>query len=135
MTTQPSILTEKQKKVCLLRRQGMTYQEIAKELNTGTDAARRCYLKAQRQLREYEAYHDPRFKNDQPVELPLTRGELAMIVEGLKLLELEIVKRHKRYKETSLWENLPYGARILDELYIRAYKAVYEQSEPDSIFD
>ena len=85
--------TERQKEVYKLREQKMTFVQIGNTLGISQNAARQHYQNALRRIREYEAYNRMVEHNNQPVDFPITRGELKLIYMGLN--ELTKVKPYK----------------------------------------
>ena len=85
--------TERQKEVYRLREQKMTFVQIGNTLGISQNAARQHYQNALRRIREYEAYNRMIEHNNQPVDFPITRGELKLIYMGLN--ELTKVKPYK----------------------------------------
>ena len=64
----------------------MTFVQIGNTLGISKNAARQHYQNALRRIREYEAYNRMIDHNNQPVDFPLTRGELKLIYIGLNEL-------------------------------------------------
>ena len=74
----------------------MTFAQIGNSLGISPSAARQHYQSALTRIREYEAYNRMIEYNNQPVDFPLTRGELRLIY-----LDLNELTRIKPYKATA----------------------------------
>lgn len=118
--------TERQKEVYKLREQKMTFVQIGNTLGISQNAARQHYLNALRRIREYEAYNRMVEHNNQPVDFPITRGELKLIYMGLN--ELTKVKPYKVTANVrSNWEEQrSYERIIIDDLMDRAFEIVFQ---------
>jgi len=111
-----SILTDQQRIARTLRERGMTYRQIGETMEITENAARTyCRLAAQR-LREYEAYHRPCWRNDEPVEFSVTRGELKLMRSGLwELASVQERRVHRNFR-TDWLSRLPYEHQLITEL-------------------
>jgi len=118
--------TERQKEVYRLREQKMTFVQIGDTLGISQNAARQHYQNALRRIREYEAYNRMIEHNNQPVDFPITRGELKLIYMGLN--ELTKVKPYKVTANVrSNWEEQrSYKRIIIDDLMDRAFETIYQ---------
>ena len=118
--------TERQKEVYKLREQKMTFAQIGNTLGISSNAARQHYQNALRRIREYEAYNRMVEHNNQPVDFPLTRGELKRIYMGLN--ELTKVNPYKVTANVrSNWEEQrSYERIIIDDLMDRAFEIVFQ---------
>lgn len=118
--------TERQKEVYKLREQKMTFVQIGNTLGISQNAARQHYQNALRRIREYEAYNRMVEHNNQPVDFPITRGELKLIYMGLN--ELTKVKPYKVTANVrSNWEEQrSYERIIIDDLMDRAFEIVFQ---------
>ena len=125
--------TERQKEVYKLREQKMTFAQIGNTLGISSNAARQHYQNALRRIREYEAYNRMVEHNNQPVDFPLTRGELKLIYMGLN--ELTKVKPYKVTANVrSNWEEQRSYERIIidDFLSSKAVKLKSQQHEANT---
>ena len=121
-----SVLTERQRMAYTLRRQGLTYAKVGEAMGISTNAATAHVKAAERRFREYQLYHDKQKSNDRPVELPLTYGELELVMEGLGLLQKDMLNRIGGRNVRSDWKGrLPYEAQILSDVYRKAQAALY----------
>lgn len=118
--------TERQKEVYRLREQKKTYDEISKTLGISRNAVYTHYHNALRRIREYEEYNQVKEQNNQPVDFPLTRGELKLIYMGLN--ELTHIKPYKITVNvrTNWEEQKSYERLIIDDLIERAYEVIYK---------
>lgn len=121
-----SVLTERQRMAYTLRQQGLTYAKVGEAMGVSSSGAERNIKAAERRLREYAAYHAWQERNDEPVELPLTRGELRLVLRGLQMVENEIAQSVNTWNYRTDWKGrLPYEARILAGVLRRAHTAFY----------
>ena len=123
--------TDRQKEVYKLREQKMTFVQIGNTLGISKNAARQHYQNALRRNREYEAYNRMIDHNNQPVDFPLTRGELKLIYIGLN--ELTKIKPYRVMANVrSNWEEKrSYERIIIDDLIDRAFEAIYQAKRPN----
>lgn len=121
-----SILTDEQRTAYQLRQQGLSFKEIGARMNTSASLATRRVRGAERRFREFEWYHDKQRRNDQPVDFPLTRGELEAIVSGLTLLERDMIQKIGGIGVRKDWRgHLSYEAQVVDNLLRRAQLLLY----------
>lgn len=120
-----SALTKRQREAYLLRMNNMSYAKIGKVLGISTSAAGQLIHCAERRFREYDRFMDARQRNTVPVEFPVTRGELLLILSGLDLLEADMSK--ESFKRTSYdWTGrLSYKYELIKALNKRIQMAVY----------
>ena len=123
--------TDRQKEVYRLREQKMTFVQIGNTLGISKNAARQHYQNALRRIREYEAYNRMIEHNNQPVDFPLTRGELKLIYIGLN--ELTKIKPYRVMANVrSNWEEKrSYERIIIYDLIDRAFEAIYQAKRPN----
>lgn len=120
-----SALTDKQRRAYELRQGGLTYKKVGEQMGITANAARQNFKGAERRLREYARYRHVQERNNEPVDFPLTRGELKMIIEGLRK-ERRAMTKHLQMSSRADWRNnLPYTARILTDLLARAEIEIY----------
>lgn len=121
-----SVLTERQRMAYTLRQQGLTYAKVGEAMGISSSGAERNIKAAERRLRECAAYHAWQKRNDEPAELPLTRGELRLVLRGLQMVEKEIGKSVNAWNCRTGWKGrLPYEARILAGVLRRAHTTLY----------
>lgn len=120
-----SILTDQQRKAYLLRQEGLTFQKVADAMGLKSlERARQLVNNAERRFREYDAYHAYKARNNEPVDFPLTRGELKIISEALTHMEIrEMGKRHA--SQTSWRDHAAYEFQILEALRDRLESVIY----------
>lgn len=121
-----SVLTKRQQEAYLLRIEGMTYARIGRELNISTSAATQLIHHAERRFREYDRYIDARERNTVPVDFPITRGELLLVLDGLELLQKEVEKGHYYTTNPDWSTRLPYKYQRIRSLNKRIQLAVYD---------
>lgn len=120
-----SVLSERQREVWLLHEQGLKRKEIAQKLGITYNAVREHIIHAERRFREYERYCLVEERNQQSVFLPLTRGEVKIILAALQLYEKEL-ERGIMYRSGSDWiGRLPFEAKIVADLFDKAQKVIY----------
>ena len=131
-----SVLTERQRMAYTLRRQGLTYAKVGEAMGISSSGAERNIKAAERRLRECAAYHAWQKRNDEPAELPLTRGELRLVLCGLQMVEKEIGKAVTAGNCRPDWKgHLPYEARILAGGLRRAHTALYGAPPKDDFLE
>lgn len=127
-----SFLTEKQQTALLLREEGLSFQKIAERMGVTANAARQHVRRGEQRLREYARYHDVRQQNDQPVDFPLTRGELKAVLLGLTLLKEETLRTAGANSAgPNREERLPYELQVIDGLLDRVQAALCHPSSPE----
>ena len=90
-----SMLTPLQQQVYLLKEeQKKSLQAVAQELGLSMDVARRVYQRARRRLWEWES-HCQDDQNNIPMECPLTRGELELLISALRVQERWLLGRYR----------------------------------------
>ena len=114
-----SFLTEKQRTAYILRHQGKIFKEIGEYLNTSTDSARKYYARAERRIREYEQYNDIKEKNNMPLEINITYGELKLIIRALIELISYMDKNIKHNVKSDWMGSRPYEYTIIKKLLER----------------
>ena len=120
-----SILTARQREVWLLYKQGKKKSKIAEELGISCGAVSGHIYSAERRLREYDHYYAVEERNEESVDLPLTRGEVKIIIEALSLYEREL-EHDTVHRAGSDWiGKLPFETKLVADLYDRAQTAIY----------
>lgn len=98
-----SCLSEKQRVVYELRQQGETYAAISARLGITLNAVRERQLHAERRIRECLQYKNMQKRNEEPVSIVFTRGELRLIELALKTL-IDNQERKVVHRIRSDWE-------------------------------
>lgn len=129
-----SALTAKQRKAYELRQRGLTFQKIGEQMGITGNAARENYRGAERRLRDFSRYQSIQERNNESVDFPLTRGELKIIIEGLRKEESAMISHLHMNSQADWRNNLPYTARILRDLLARAEIEIYGVASP-SVLD
>ena len=119
-----SILTERQRQAYLLRQQGMTYRKIGEEMGISDGAASRLVRDAQRRLQNHEQFCRWQEKQNQPVDFPLTRGELALLLTGAREMRIDMMRSAMRKKDGDLASRLPDEYPMLEQLILRVEQAL-----------
>lgn len=125
-----SFLTDRQKQVYLLRSAGVKFKDIATTLGISQEAARQHAHHAERRFREKERYDAMAKRNNEVIDLPITRGELKMAIQGLREVEKEMMK-HKRPKD-DWWGSFPYEHHIITTFIEKAENYLYPKKEEKS---
>ena len=116
MENNTKVLTEKQQAVWDLRQKGLTKKKIAETLGLSVNMVTTHLANAERRFREYERYLAQEEKNNQIIDIDLTRGELEMIVyaicEYLSLIHIWIGM--KGYRTLTLQRMLNQQGANLD---------------------
>lgn len=121
-----SVLSKKQRTAYILREQGLTYREAAKIMGISSNAVRQHIYNAGRRLREYEQFHAVKTNNELPVEFPMTRGELKIIVMGLRYIHQKLSHVAPSRINTDWLGLLPYEHQLAEQVLNRAESALYE---------
>lgn len=93
---QLSILTARQRQICELRGQKLTFQKIGAQLGVSASSARKTYQLALRRLRQQRAQEVQDALDRQPADFAVTCGELGLICSGLRLLCRDMHRRLRR---------------------------------------
>lgn len=118
-------LTDKQRRVYILRNNGVTYKKIAEDMNISYSMARQHYINAERRIREYEKYNVIKERNKKELTLDLTLGELIIIINSLYIFQGK-VKINILHKINRDWiGKLPYEYYVLENL-IKKVEATYK---------
>lgn len=120
-----SILTKQQRAAYFLRQQKMSYAKIARELKISASAARQLIYGAERRFREYDRYIEADRRNTVPVDFPVTRGELLLMLSGLRFLEEEVEKGFHKVTSYDWKARLPHRYERIKSLNKRIQIAVY----------
>ena len=91
-----SILTARQRQICELRGQKLTFQKIGAQLGISASSARKTYQLALRRLRRQRAQEVQDALDRQPADFAVTCGELGLICSGLRLLCRDMHRRLRR---------------------------------------
>ena len=96
-----SILTARQRQICELRGQKLTFQKIGAQLGISASSARKTYQLALRRLRQQWAQEVQDALDRQPADFAVTCGELGLICSGLRLLCRDMHRRLRRWRAVS----------------------------------
>ncbi len=119
-----SFLTERQQQVVELRRKGMSFEKIGKELGCSGSATRQHYAHAERRGRECKHYNAIEEKNKEIVAFPIARGELKLLLDAIRLLERKLEGNH-RFADDDWKGKLPYEYDIVKGLEQRVHDSIY----------
>lgn len=118
-------LTPKQRTAFMLRENGLTMKEIAAKMGLSYSMVREHLARADRRLREYEQYIAYEERNREPVDLPLTRGEVKLLMDALHALEREYEKEVIKNVKTDWRAKLPLESKIIADLNDRMQALIY----------
>lgn len=120
-----SVLSKRQREVWMLLEQGLKRKEIAQRLGITYGAVRAHIIHAERRFREYEQYCLEAEKNKESVFLPLTRGEVKVILAALTAYEKELERGVSYRVDSDLVGQLPFEAKIVADLFDKAQEVIY----------
>lgn len=124
--TDLSFLTERQRTAYILKEQGLSNKQIGESMNTSVSAVAHLLQAAKSKIEKYEIHCRLKEKSAQPIDFPLTRGELDMMISALLVFEKNIVKkRGGHYCSLDVKNYLPYDIERLSELCERAQISLY----------
>lgn len=124
----PNILSKRQREVWMLLEQGLNRKEIAQRLGISYSSVGAHILQAERRFLEYERYCAEEKKNFEPVFLPLTRGEVKIILAALDLYERNL-ESELTYRPKNDWAGrLSYEANVVANLYDKAHTLIYGEA-------
>lgn len=108
-----SILTDNQRKAWLLRTQGMSYKRIADDMGISAYMARMQVQNAQRRFYQYQNFCREKVQNEEIITIELSKGELRVIVDGLRSVQDALVKKAHMNVKTDWRGRLPYQCQII----------------------
>lgn len=120
-----SILSERQREVWRLHMQGKSKSQIAKELEITYNAVSEHIRHVERKFREYDQYCSAQERNEESVFLPLTRGEVKIIIQALDVYENRLEHDVVQRKGSDWIGKLPVQSKIIADLYDKAQTAIY----------
>ena len=120
-----SVLSDRQREVWELYEQGKNRSQIAKLLGISYSVVADHIRHVERRFREYDHYCAVEERNKEPASLPLTRGEVKIIIEALALYERELEQDITRRTGDDWVGKLPYESQIVADLYDKAQTVIY----------
>lgn len=120
-----SILTERQRTAYSLWVQRRNYSQVGREMEITPEAVRQLIKGAERRFREYKEYNDAQLENNVAVDFALTRGDLKLALQGLRLLEAELEKGLPKGLSNDWKGRLPYKYQRITALSKRIQLALY----------
>lgn len=84
MKNESEILTERQRQAWTMRQQGLTYRKIAEAMDITSSAASQLVHNAERRFREYEKDQRIEARNQEIIQIELTRGEVELLLHLLE---------------------------------------------------
>lgn len=118
-------LSQRQREVWLLYEQGLKKKEIADKLGISYQVVNQHIHNAERRIKEYMEYCSRQERNNEPVFLPLTRGEVKVIYKALEAYEYELEDNIPRKGGNDWAGKLPYESKIVADLYDRVQIAIF----------
>ena len=129
-------LTDRQQIVYQLREiQKMKIADIAEEMGVSYNAVRQHISNYKRRLREYDDYQSRQVRNEETVDLPITRGEAIVLIDAISEYRQIIENAVNHGYKTDWIGRLPYEYRIAGELSEKAQMAVYGKIQMEQAWD
>ncbi len=127
-------LSKQQRKIYEMYQSGMKRKDIAKALNLNYNTVVQHIHHAEVRLQQYDRAENIVIKNNQPLDMQLTRADGLVICEALKdyIQELRSTVPGNKHEKIG---NTPYQARIASDLLKRTEIAVYGEPKTVSYFD
>ena len=130
-----SMLTDEQRRAYEMRAQKMTFLKIGEEMGISARSASALVREAEQRIREYEMFCRWKEKNAAPVDFPLTRGELELVLFGLQGVKMSMLRDADRWDRGSWEGRLSYRYGMVQELIRRADAALEPgQAEQEEAF-
>ncbi|MCI9507930.1 MAG: hypothetical protein HFF62_15440 [Oscillospiraceae bacterium] len=123
------VLSERQQDVWVLYAQGESRQRIAEKLSISPSAVTAHLRHADRRFREHDRYCAALERNQEAAFLPVTRGEVKIIIKALKLYEQELERGHSFNIRTDFTGKLPWETQIVANLCEKAQAAIRPSAE------
>lgn len=134
MSTQDlSMLTERQQTAYMLKESGMKVKQIAEEMGITDNAVRRHLKQGERRFRQDEAVKKMREENAVPVDFPLTRADLLVILSGLQSYTAEMMKRITKNSKSDWAGKLPPEYSLAEDLIARIETNLYDRIDKKPI--
>ena len=98
-----TILTESQRKAFILRKQGKTFSEIAKQLMMTIEGARRNYQRSVWAFKHYDREKEQHRIDMLPIDYPITRRQLVLVAQALDYMQQQThykgyINLHRRHR-------------------------------------
>ena len=119
------ILTIKQRTAWELRKTGITFKQIALQMGITPSAASELVHKAERRFRDYERYQNAKERNNEVLQISLTRGECKLLVDAISEYERVLMRSKHVSTARDLYGDLPYENLLLPLLYEKLQILVY----------
>lgn len=118
-------LSKRQREVWELLEQGQSRKQIAEKLGISYNAVTEHIRHAERRFREYEQYCAAVERSKEPAFLPLTRGEVSIIIQALEVYGKELEAGIVHRVDSDWSGKLPYKAKAAAAIYDKAQAALY----------
>ena len=86
------MLTDEQRRAYEMRAQKIAFLKIGEEMGISARSASALVREAEQRIREYEMFCRWKEKNAAPVDFPLTRGELELVLFGLQGVKMSMLR-------------------------------------------
>lgn len=128
-----SILTERQQTAYMLKESGMKVKQIAEEMGITENAVRRHLQQVERRFQQFDAAQKMREENNVPVEFPLTRADLLVILSGLQSYTAEMMNRITKNSKSDWVGKLPPEYLLAEDLLARIETNLYGHAYMKSV--
>lgn len=113
-------LTERQRAAWLLHEEGLSRKQIAERLGITYNAVVDLLKLSVKHFHEYEAYCAIEKRNLEPVNFPLTRGDVKVIMEALTIYAIQLNEQANSHVNSDTYGKLPITKTIVADLHQRA---------------
>lgn len=128
-----SMLTERQQTAYMLKESGMKVKQIAEEMGITENAVRRHLQQVERRFQQFDAAQKMREENNVPVEFPLTRADLLVILSGLQSYTAEMMNRITKNSKSDWVGKLPPEYLLAEDLLARIEINLYGHAYMKSV--
>lgn len=119
------ILSAKQRTAWELREKGFSFKKIAEEMGITPPAASELVHRAERRFREYEQYQNVLARNNETIDITITRGECKLLIDAVGEYERALMRSKRVANARDLYGDLPYEAQLLPPLYYKLQELIY----------
>lgn len=116
-----SVLTERQRTAYMLKESGMSVKKIGEEMGITPSAVRQLLQYAERRLQQVDIMKQRIEENVVPVDFPLTRADLLVILSGLQCYTNELMRKEHRRSAHGLERELPLAIDLTKRIKIELY--------------
>ena len=105
--------------------EGINKEKSAETLGLSVNMVTTHLANAERRFREYERYLAQEEKNNQIIDIDLTRGELEMIVYAICEYQQALIRQAHYNVKTDWRGRLPFGASLSQTLSEKIHMKIY----------